>query len=134
MQLRPHKKRSSVVINVTSLIDVMFNLLLFFMVSTSFISSPALKLELPTAKHAEVVQQRAIVVYIDKDSIVYLNDEPLDISLLGAALVGKIAESDEKSVILKADSRVSHGIVVGVMDAIKGAGATRLVVSTQPGK
>ena len=73
-------------------------------------------------------------MYIDKDSIVYLNDEPLDISLLGAALVEKIAGSDEKSVILKADSRVTHGTVVQVMDAIKGAGATRLVVSTQPAK
>jgi biopolymer transport protein ExbD len=134
MQLRPHKRRSSVVINVTSLVDIMFNLLLFFMVSTSFISSPALKLELPTAKHAEIVQQKPIVVYIDKDSIVYLNDEPLDISLLGAALVEKIAGSQEKSVILKADSRVTHGTVVQVLDAIKGAGATRLVISTQPAK
>lgn len=132
MQLRPHKRKRSVVINVTSLLDVMFNLLLFFMVTTTFLSTPAIKLELPKAKHAEVIEQRPIVVYVDRDGTVYLNDEPVNVALLSAALEGKLTEADDRSVVLKADSRVSHGIVVGVMDAIKGAGATRLVVSTEP--
>lgn len=131
MQLRPHKKRS-VLINVTSLIDVMFILLLFFMVSTTFLATPAIKLELPKARHADVVRQRQIVVHVDPAGAIYLNDEPVNISLLGAALQGRLADADDKSVVLKADSRVSHGTVVEVMDVIKGAGATRLVVSTQP--
>jgi biopolymer transport protein ExbD len=132
MQLRPHKRKRAVVINVTSLIDVMFNLLLFFMVSTTFLSTPAIKLELPKAKHAEIIEQRPIVIYIDVDGMVYLNDEPVNISLLTAALEGKLTDADDRSVVLKADSRVSHGTVVEVMDAIKGAGATRLVISTEP--
>jgi len=132
MLLRPKKRKRSVAINVTSLLDVMFNLLLFFMVSTTFLSTPAIKLELPKAKHAEVIEQRPIVVYVDSDGTVYLNDEPVNISMLDAALEGKLSDADDRSVVLKADSRVSHGIVVGVMDAIKGAGATRLVVSTEP--
>jgi biopolymer transport protein ExbD len=132
MQLRPHKRKRSVVINVTSLIDVMFNLLLFFMVSTTFLSTPAIKLELPKAKHGEVVEQRPIIVYIDADGTVYLNDEPVNISLLGSALQAKLDQADDRSVVLQADSRVSHGHVVEAMDAIKGAGATRLVVSTEP--
>ena len=132
MQLRTHKRKRSVVINVTSLLDVMFNLLLFFMVSTTFLSTPAIKLELPKAKYGEVVEQRPIVVYVDRDGTVYLNDEPVNIALLTAALESKLTEADDRSVVLNADSRVSHGKVVEVMDAIKGAGATRLVVSTEP--
>ena len=132
MLLRPHKRKRSVVINVTSLLDVMFNLLLFFMVSTTFLSTPAIKLELPKATHAEVVEQRPIIVYVGVDGTVYLNDEPVNVALLSAALEGKFAEGDERSVVLQADSRVSHGTVVEVMDAIKAAGATRLVVSTEP--
>lgn len=131
MQLRPHKKRSSVVINVTSLIDVMFNLLLFFIVSTTFLTTPAIKLELPKAKHGEAVSQQPIVIYIDAAGAVYFNDEPVDVSLLAPALSRKIADTDDKSVILKADSHVSHGRVVEVMDVIKGAGATRLVIATE---
>jgi len=105
--------------------------LLFFMVSTTFLSTPAIKLELPKAAHGEVVEQRPIVVYVDRDGTVYLNDEPVNVALLTAALESKLTEADDRSVVLNADSRVSHGTVVEVMDAIKGAGATRLVVSTE---
>lgn len=131
MQLRPQKKRS-VILNVTSLIDVLFLLLIFFMVSTSFLATPAIKLELPKAQHSDVVRQKPIVIYVDPGGAVYLNDEPVDMSLLAALLKGKLDESEDKSIVLKADSRVSHGTVVEVMDIVKGAGAKRLVVSTKP--
>ena len=120
------------VLNVTSLIDVLFLLLIFFMISTTFLSTPAIKLELPKAQNADEVRQEPVVVYVDKDGNLFLNDEPLDAGLLAAALKDKLLESDDKAVILKADSRVTHGDVVEIMDIVKGAGARRLVVSTQP--
>jgi biopolymer transport protein ExbD len=134
MQLRPHKKKSSVVINVTSLVDILFNLLLFFMVSTTFLTTPAIKLELPKAKHGESVTQEPTVIYIDAAGGIYFDDKPVEVSLLGAALSKELAGTADKSVVLKADSRVSHGRVVEVMDVIKGAGATRLVIATESPK
>lgn len=131
MQLRSKNKRT-VVLNVTSLIDVLFLLLIFFMISTTFLSTPAIQLELPKAKNADAVRQEPLVVYIDADGALYLNDEPIDAGLLPAVLKDKLLENDDKAVILKADSRVTHGSVVQIMDIIKGAGARRLVVSTQP--
>jgi biopolymer transport protein ExbD len=131
MQLRAKNKRA-VVLNVTSLIDVLFLLLIFFMISTTFLSTPAIQLELPKAKNADAVRQEPLVVYVDAQGDLFLNDEPVDVALLPAALKDKLLENDDKAVILKADSRVSHGSVVEVMDIVKGAGARRLVVSTQP--
>lgn len=131
MQLRKRHKRS-LILNVTSLIDVLFLLLIFFMISTTFLSTPAIKLELPKAKNADPVRQDPIVIYIDSNGQAYLNDEPVDGALLEAAIAGKLAESEDKAVVLKADSRVSHGAVVGVMDILKGAGARRLTISTEP--
>jgi biopolymer transport protein ExbD len=131
MQLRKASKRS-LVLNVTSLIDVLFLLLIFFMVSTTFLSTPAIKLELPKARHADPVRQNPLVVYMDAAGKVYVNDEPVDLVLLEAALASKLRESEDKAVILKADSRVTHGQVVQVMDMIKGAGGKRLELSTQP--
>lgn len=131
MELRRSKRRS-VVINVTSLIDVMFILVLFFTVSTTFVNQPAMNLELPKAAHSQVTRQAAIIVYIDENSTVYLNDEPMDSALLEQALISQIASSDDKAVVLKADSRVSHGAVVHVLDLIKGAGAAKLTIATQP--
>jgi biopolymer transport protein ExbD len=131
MQLRAKNKRS-VILNVTSLIDVLFLLLIFFMISTTFLSTPAIKLELPKAKNADAVRQEPLVVYIDADGTLFFNDEPIDAGLLPAALKDRLLKNDDKAVILKADSRVSHGSVVEIMDIVKGAGARRLVVSTQP--
>ena len=133
MQLRKRSKRS-VVLNVTSLIDVLFLLLIFFMISTTFLSTPAIKLELPKARNADPVRQNPLVIYVDKAGKVYLNDEPVDGALLAAALKGKLEDQADKAVVLKADSQVSHGRVVEIMDVVKGAGARRLVVSTQPEK
>jgi biopolymer transport protein ExbD len=131
MQLRTKHKRS-VILNLTSLIDVLFLLLIFFMVSTTFLSTPAIKLELPKASHADAVRQEPVVIFIDPQGAVYLNDKPVDVALLGAALGARLEAQEDKAVVLKADSRVSHGEVVRIMDIVKGAGARRLVVSTQP--
>lgn len=126
------KRRRSLIINVTSLIDVLFLLLIFFMVSTTFLNTPAIKLELPKAQNAEEVRQEPLVIYVNSDGLLYLNDDPIERALLGAALENRLRGDADKAVILKADSRVSHGTVVDIMDVVKGAGARRLVVSTQP--
>lgn len=131
MELR-NPKRRSLVLNVTSLIDVLFLLLIFFMVSTTFLAQPAINLELPKAEHADIVRQTPIVVNIDVNGRVYLNDEPTELPLLGDALARRMRTSTDKAVVLKADSRVSHGDVVRVLDIIKGAGARKLIVSTEP--
>ena len=131
MQLRKKHKRS-LILNLTSLIDVLFLLLIFFMISTTFLNAPAIKLELPEASHADPVKQEPVTVFVGPDGSLYLNDDPVDPALLEATLKNKLATSEDKAVVLKADSRVSHGDVVRVMDIIKGSGAKRLVVSTDP--
>jgi biopolymer transport protein ExbD len=130
MELRKEKKKS-LILNMTSLIDVLFLLLIFFIVSTTFLSQPAIKLELPKAKHADVVRQKSLVLYIDNSGQLFLNDEPMEVSLLAEALTQKMDTSAEESVILKADSRVSHGAVIEVMDILKGIGVKKLIVSTK---
>ncbi len=125
------KKKKSLILNVTSLIDVLFLLLIFFIVSTTFLSQPAIKLELPKAEHSDVVRQKSIVLYIDRYGKLFLNDEPMEISLLREALSSKLKNSAERSVVIKADSYVSHGAVIKVMDIVKGLGITKMIVSTK---
>jgi biopolymer transport protein ExbD len=133
MELRKSKRNSrSVFVNVTSFIDVLFVLLLFFMVSTTFVNQPAMSLDLPRAVHSQGTRQPAIIVYIDQHGLIHLNDEPVDDALLDQALRTRLASSEDKAVVLKADSRVSHGVVVHVLDIIKGAGVLKLTIATQP--
>jgi len=133
MELRKSKRNSrSVFVNVTSFIDVLFVLLLFFMVSTTFVNQPAMSLDLPKAIHSQGTRQPAIIVYIDQNGLIHLNDEPVDDALLDQALRTRLVTSEDKAVVLKADSRVSHGAVVHVLDIIKGAGVQKLTIATQP--
>jgi len=130
---RPRKKRS-LVLNLTSLIDVLFLMLIFFMVTTTFLSQPAIKLQLPSASHADMVRQQPLVVHVDQLGRVFLNDDPIELPLLEAALEARLGEIEDKSIVLKADSRVSHGSVVRVLDMIKGAGVRKISFATDPGK
>ena len=133
MELRKSKRNSrSVFVNVTSFIDVLFVLLLFFMVSTTFVNQPAMSLDLPKAVHSQGTRQPAIIVYIDQNGLIHVNDEPVDDALLDSVLRTRLATSEDKAVVLKADSRVSHGAVVHVLDIIKGAGVVKLTIATQP--
>ena len=133
MELRKTKRGSrTVFVNVTSFIDVLFVLLLFFMVSTTFVNQPAMNLDLPKAVHSQGTRQPGIIVYVDQNGIIHVNDEPVDDALLDTVLKSRLVDSEDKSVVLKAESRVSHGTVVHVLDIIKGAGVLKLTIATQP--
>ena len=133
MELRGKRRGSrTVFVNVTSFIDVLFVLLLFFMVSTTFVTQPAMNLDLPKAVHSQGTRQPGIIVYVDQNGVIHLNDEPVDDALLEQSLQTRLADSEDKAVVLKADSRVSHGTVVHILDIIKGAGVAKLTIATQP--
>ena len=133
MEFRKGKRGSrTVFVNVTSFIDVLFVLLLFFMVSTTFVNQPAMSLDLPKAVHSQGTRQPGLIVYVDQNGVIHLNDEPVDDALLDSAPRSRLVDSEDKAVVLKADSRVSHGTVVHVLDIIKGAGVVKLTIATQP--
>ena len=82
MDMRSSRSKKALILNVLPLIDVLFLLLIFFMISTTFLSQPAIKLELPEAAHSETVRQSPVVIHVDAAVRVYLNDDPMEIPLL----------------------------------------------------
>ena len=125
------KPKRKVQINITSLIDVLFILLIFFMVTSTFLEQPGMKLELPKAKSANVENVENLVVYIDADRQVFLNDKPVAIDRLKKQLAELIKEGEEPTLVLRADKTVPHGLVVTAMDIAKQVGFKRLVVATE---
>ena len=130
MQFRLKSKRR-VIINVTSLIDVLFLLLIFFMVSSTFLEQPGMKLELPSAKSSEVARVEKLVLYIGPNDEIVFNDQVVPIDSLGKAFENAIPLAEEKTLVLKADKMVHHGTVVKVMDIAKRVGLKKLVVGTR---
>ena len=133
MQLLEKKKRK-VIINITSLIDVLFLLLIFFMVSSTFIEQPGMKLELPDSESATIEKIKELVLEINPDGSIFLNDSPVQLDSLENNFKRLLPALESPSLILKADQSVPHGTVVKVMDKAKLSGLEKLIIATKSTK
>ena len=123
-------------ISLTGLIDVVFLLLIFFMVSTSFEHQAVLKVDLPEAKNVSkpVDQPISFELVIDKNGQFYLNDRQLvdgKAATIEAAFIEAAGDDRSIPVILRADSETAHHFVVTAMDVTAQLGFTRLSIATE---
>jgi len=134
MNLRPDRRDERVDVNLTPLIDVVFLLLIFFMVSTTFDRHAKLKVELPEAsasKEQQVEQQ--VVLSIDAKGNYFINDRQVvntTLETLKTALQKTVADKKDVSLVLRADAKTPHQAVVRAMDAASQLGLTRLSIAT----
>jgi biopolymer transport protein ExbD len=131
-QEKPRRKPQ---INITSLIDVLFLLLTFFLVTTTFIEQSALKVELPSMQNADRVQtEKRYILNVSKDGQLVYNGEAMDSRALKALLSSSSSKVDASGgLILRADQSLSYGDVMGILDLIKGSGVKRFVIATDEG-
>lgn len=129
----PRRQRESVEVNLTPLIDVVFLLLIFFMVSTTFDSRRALDLILPQSSQASAVEQAPLILTIAAGGAFTLGEKNLDETQLGAQLERYKDQADRFGLILEADGRTPHAKVVKALDAAAEVGITRIRISTRTG-
>jgi biopolymer transport protein ExbD len=126
---RPSQLRIS--IDIAPLVDVIFLLVIFFAVSTTFLESSGLKLQLPESSATTEREVKEIAVFVGADGEVVFEDEALTHEQLGSRLQQVLEDSERKVVVLRADTGTPHGKVVTVIDLIKDAGAEALTVATR---
>jgi len=127
---RPGKPR--VGIDIAPLVDVVFLLVIFFAVSTTFLETSGLKLDLPTSTSTAMREPHELTVYVAADGRITFEGRETALSDLEPALAKAIEEAASKVVVLRADTGTQHGKVVEVMDAARAAGAEGLTVATRP--
>jgi len=125
------KKQRKVIINITSLIDVILLLLIFFMLTTSFVEHPGMKLDLPQTQSSSGEKSEGLEIVVRADGNIILNGESVKLKELSEKLRFLIKKSPEKSLLLKADKDVSHGTVVEIMDIAKLNGLEKLIIGTK---
>lgn len=130
MQFR-RARRGEVAINIAPLVDVVFLLVIFFAVSTTFLDTAGLKLELPTSTSVAEREQEDVTVVLGADGRLSVDGDVVDRDGLRDRLRDLLAERERKIVVLRADAGTTHGQVVGVMDDIRDAGAEGLTVAAQ---
>ncbi|HPQ39436.1 MAG TPA: biopolymer transporter ExbD [bacterium] len=116
-------------LNITPLIDVVLMLLIFFMISTSFIFQPGIMIKLPRADHSDTTTQKGAQIMITADEGIYFER----IRSTMSELEMQMRQFPDKSLLLiKADQNVPHGTVVQAMNHAKNAGFQRIAIATRP--
>ena len=119
-------------VQVISLIDILFVLLLFFMVTTTFVSAPGFKVDLPKSSAADIQRDKKdLTIVIGPDSSLMLNQKRLSEKELQDRLTEEGKMNTQTLVIIQADQNVTHGNVVKIMDIARDAGLTRLAIATE---
>ena len=133
MQLVKFGGRRKPDVQMSPLIDVVFLLLIFYAVTTQFVSDERLKLKLPEAKTAEAEgvgrEEMPPEIKVAADGTVWINDEIVPEDELEAQIKALVEGAPDKAVILKGDRGADYGVVVTVLDSARAAGATMIQMS-----
>ncbi len=135
MDFSPARRRPPLVLELTPLIDVVFLLLIFFMVSTTFVNEPAgLQVELPRSENRDVIPEGSDVsVHLSADGRVFVEDEAVAAEELRQRLAEVAREDPATMVVLRADESLEHGRVVQVMDLARDLGLRNFAIATERG-
>jgi biopolymer transport protein ExbD len=115
VELKPRRARRARALNLTPLIDVLLLLLVFFMVTTTFVENPLVEFALPRVGEAPAGRLAPLVVGLDADGRIYLKGRPVDAAELTSALRVAIEASPEAALVLKAHRDVRYERVVEIV-------------------
>ncbi len=128
---RRRKEPIKVQIPLTSLIDIVFLLLIYFLLTTNFLVEEGIKIKLPQAKASAPQTEEVITVYVDREGRAYLGTDEVSMPVLFDRLKAMIGTRVDKLVVVRADRAVILNKAVKVMDVAKAAGAGRLCLATE---
>ncbi|MDD5069424.1 MAG: biopolymer transporter ExbD [Candidatus Omnitrophica bacterium] len=126
------KQRIKVNLNIAPLIDIIFLLLMFFMLSYHFALNPGINLSLPESKTATINENNEeIIIYITSNQEIYLNQERTSQEELLEALKTKIASTKSTNIMIKGDRRIELGLAVKIIDIAEQANVENIILSTE---
>lgn len=131
MRLEPEQKLLAT-FSYTSLTDVVMLLLIFFLLSSSFIAEPTISVQLPQAESSDPKTEQTIAITLTDKGALYLNDAPVRLADLKKTLAQRLKESPDRAVQIRADRAVTLERAVQIVDIAKAAGATRFLIATEP--
>lgn len=134
MRRRPRKQSLPPQLMLSPMIDMIFLLLVFFIVSTMYMSEiKTIPIRLPVEQNSETVSKSNFAVTVKKDGALYLEDNKIEMKQLVANAAAESKRDAAFSVIIRADGEANYKTVIKLMDELKGAGVTRFGLATDLG-
>ena len=132
MRRQSKRQRDEVQIDMTPMLDIVFIMLIFFIVTTSFVREAGLEVHRPQASQAKAQKSSSIMLAIGAQGQIFLDRKQIDVERVQATIARLLAEQPDASLVVQADERVPHGKVVRVMDEAKAAGIANIAVAVAP--
>ena len=123
MARKHNREEEEAAIDMTPMLDIVFIMLIFFIVTTSFVKEAGIEVNKPKASNQVTKKNANIFVAVKDTGDIWLDKRRVDIELVGSTIEKLLAEQPTDVVIIQADKNAKHGVVVEVMDAIKEAGS-----------
>lgn len=115
-------------IDIAPLIDVVFQLLIFFMLTSSFVMQPGIKVNLPKAVTSQVIEEENLVITVSSENVIYINEKVVSLNELKGLLNRFLKKG--KAILIKSDRRASLGRVVEVWDMCRESGISQVNIAT----
>lgn len=125
------RRRSGVELNMAPLIDMIFILLIFFLVTTNFVRESGVDVKRPTAQTAVSKSKAGMVIGVTSEGLIYIGGRTVDVRLVRARVERFLAETPGGGVVIAADRESRTGTVIQVLDACRLAGAKNVSVAAR---
>ena len=131
----PRKVPEKARIEIIPMIDVIFFLLVFFMISTlSMTMNRGLPVNLPTAATSQKEMRENVNLTVTQDGKMFLNKQPITLQNMGQRVKAVLASDPQLTVVINADGQVLHSTVVDILDELRQAGVSGLAIAVKSGK
>jgi|TARA_B110000858_G_scaffold198260_1_gene263582 biopolymer transport protein ExbD len=118
--------------NITPMLDVVFILLIFFIVTANFIKDPGLEINRPDSETAEITENAAILIAIGPAGEIYMDGRRIDVRQVKANVIRLMAENPQGGVVMQADKKATAEKIIAVMDEVREAGVIDISIASEP--
>lgn len=132
MKFKRHYNITKGELNLAPLVDVIFLQLIYFMLTSSFIMQPGIKIKLPKATTTETIKKEEVFVSISQEGIIFYKGQPVTLKELEKIFKKKKGSNSQITLVVKADRNTRHGRVVQVMDTARREGIDKIAIATMP--
>ena len=133
MARKNKREDEEAVIDMTPMLDIVFIMLIFFIVTTSFVKEAGIDVQKPKAANASKKPSANIFIAVRENGEIWMDKRVVDVERVSANIEKLLAEQPTDIVIIQADKGAKHGVVVKVMDAIKDAGIDKISIAAASG-
>ncbi|WP_339388075.1 biopolymer transporter ExbD [Vibrio caribbeanicus] len=131
MRLGRRQQQEEAQIDLTSMLDIVFIMLIFFIVTSSFVRESGVEVNRPAAASAISQKDAGIFVAVTSNSDVYIDKRMVDLERVQASLENLLLDKPDASLVIQADELAYSGVVVKVMDAAKQAGINNIALAAE---